>query len=128
MNSLPTTQNAVRQSASPSTWKMRFAIGMNTAASGRGGRMTRHRWNIVDQSSSVRVTPLVLVSFRFGSGFFATGRAYAVTAGGFFIRGFAHVGDGGVLEQRHEGSGLPRRPRVGLGPWRGRAPGVVGDQ
>src|SRR2546422_10201401 len=87
MNSLPTTQDAVRQSASPNTLKMRFAIGMNIAASGRGGRITRQRWNIVDQSSSVRVTPFVLASFRFGSGFFATLGAYAVVPGRLFIRG-----------------------------------------
>ena len=49
----------------------------DTDASGRGGRITRHRWNIVDQSSSVRVTPLVLASLRFGSGFFATARDYS---------------------------------------------------
>src|SRR5262249_17241691 len=50
MNSLPDTQNAVRQSASPNTWKIRLAIGMYTEASGRGGSITRQRWNIVDQS------------------------------------------------------------------------------
>ena len=54
---VPVTQNAVWQSASPNTAKMRFAIGMNADASRRGGRITRQRWNIVDQSSSVRVTP-----------------------------------------------------------------------
>ena len=37
---------------------------------GRGGRITRQRWNIVDQSSSVRVWPLLLVSLIEGSGFF----------------------------------------------------------
>ena len=64
MNSLPITQNAVRQSASPNTAKIRSATGRNTAASGRGGRITRQRWNIVDQSSSVRVTPLLVADLQ----------------------------------------------------------------
>jgi hypothetical protein len=72
MNSSPTTQYKVRQSASPSTWKIRRAIGTNIPASGRGGSTTRQSWKRVAQSSSVRVTPLLLVSLVFGSGDFAT--------------------------------------------------------
>ena len=38
----------------------------------RAGRTMRQRWNIVAQSSSVRVTPLLVVSLIVGSGFVAT--------------------------------------------------------
>src|SRR4029079_8700329 len=59
-------------SLSPRTAKIRWAIGTNRAASGRSGRITRQRWNIVVQSSRLRVTPAAVERASVGSGFFAT--------------------------------------------------------
>ena len=49
-------------------------IGTHADASGRSGRITRQRWNIVDQSSSVRVTPPRLVSWQVRVGVLRHGR------------------------------------------------------
>src|SRR5690348_10894456 len=51
---------------------MRSITGTHAAASGRAGSNTIARLNTVAQSSSVRVTPRVLVSCNVGSGFCAT--------------------------------------------------------
>src|SRR5207249_7965945 len=73
----PVTTYAVWQSASRNVRKIRRATGTHADASGRAGRITSVRWNIVDQSSSVLVTPFRLVSFSDGSGFFATAERYS---------------------------------------------------
>src|SRR5215218_2789714 len=83
-------------------------MGSHADASGRAGRITSVRWNIVDQSSSVLVTPLRLVSFSDGSGFFATAERYSaaiVCAGGWPAR-----------RRQDERRGDPGVPRSGPRP------------
>ena len=88
----PATTNAQLQSASPNVAKIRRATGTYAAASVRAGSTTRQSWNIVDQSSSVRVTPALVVSLSAGSGFFAT--AQERSAGAYGSRPIDATADG----------------------------------
>ena len=72
IDSFAATHTIVRTSESPSVAYMRSITGTHAAASGRAGSNTIARLNTVAQSSSVRVTPVMLVSSSAGSGFCAT--------------------------------------------------------
>src|SRR3954451_11730707 len=72
---VPATSQAMRTSACSNVVRMRAAVGRIHALSlVKGSRATKHRWNVVSSSATVRLGPLMGVSLRSGGGLVATAR------------------------------------------------------